>query len=93
MHQPTHMILVVANTESSLNGFRQPSGCPAISGESVRHRTFGVHGPDAIDLIGSEPARASGSFPLAQTIYASMNNGAVPAGSGCAANAITAGHL
>jgi hypothetical protein len=93
MHEPAHMILVVANTESSLDGHSQSSGCPAISGESVRHRTFGVHGPDGVDLIGSKPARPSGSFPLAQTVYASMNNGTVPAGSGCAANAIMAGHL
>ncbi len=93
MHQAADVILVVTDAEFSLDGYGQPSGCPAVGGESVRHGAFGVHGANGIDLIGCQPARPAGGFALAQTIDAFMNDRAVPAGSGCAAYAIAAGHL
>ena len=54
---------------------------------------LGLPDGNGIDLIGCQAAGPSGCFALTQAVYTSMNNGTVPAGSGCAADAIAASHL
>lgn len=87
VHQTADMILVIADVEALLDGFREARGGPAVIREAKNDSTTRMNSNDLGFLVLGEPAGATRCTAATQTFDAFVIQGALPARRSGPANA------